>query len=86
MHQNAAFEKRQDRTRQKPPWAARGGRRMAARPGWHSRASLLPPILRFSFVAFRFPTRFLVFTLLNYDVSGHPIDLIPLNPPFFSFI
>ena len=52
----------------------------------HGLASLLPPVLRFSFVAFRFLARFLVFALLKYDVSGHPIDPIALNPPFFSFI
>jgi len=77
---------------EEPPRATRGvhtacgGRRRTVRPRWHGCASLLPPILRFSLVAFRFPTQFLVFALLNSDVSGHPIDPIPLNPPFFTFI
>ena len=59
--QNAAFEKRRDRTKKEPPRAARGGGRTAVLPGTHGRASPLPPIFGFSVRLFDFLHNFSVF-------------------------
>jgi len=59
------------------PTTARGGACMAVCPGWHGRASPLPPICGFSSQLFGFLCNFFLFWLLLCLLKGMYLDLIP---------